>query len=77
MTPKFLDWISVDSKLPDLRESYKNSPLTSGRLLIWTGAYVSIGRYEETYTKRLPRWLDVSGRVVVVTHWMDLPSGPK
>lgn len=70
-------WISVDSRLPDLREIYKDSPRESGMVLIFNGHYVSIGKYAETYKKRSLRWEDRFGRLAVVTHWQPLPAPPK
>lgn len=71
------DWINVDSRLPDMHEVYKDSPRTSGWLLIYTGSYVFVAQYEETYKKRQPRWVSFAGRGIRVTHWMELPKEPK
>jgi hypothetical protein len=71
------EWISVEDRLPPMREVYKGSPLTSGSVLIFTGYWVSVGVYEETYAKRKPRWQDEKlNRVTNVTHWMPLPEPP-
>jgi hypothetical protein len=69
------EWISVDERLPDMHEVYKGSPLTSGYLLIFNGSNVTIGEYEQTFSKRKPRWRSHYG-VISVTHWMPFPHGP-
>ena len=69
-------WISVDERLPEMKEPYPNGPLRSANVLITSGHYVSIGRLGQTYEKRITRWQDSNGHVVVVTHWMPLPDLP-
>jgi hypothetical protein len=71
------EWISVEERLPDLREPYKGSRLSSEPVLIWNGHYVSVGEYEETYKTRKLRWLGRYGRITKVTHWQPLPARPK
>ena len=70
------EWISVGERLPDMHEIYKDSPLTSGDVLIFNGYCVTIGSYTETYKKRIRRWVSF-GVGMEVTHWMPLPKGPQ
>ena len=71
------EWISVEDRFPELREVYKGSPLESCTVLIFTGNWVTIGSYKETYKKRHRRWIDSTQRGVNVTHWMPLPDPPE
>lgn len=71
------EWISVDSRLPDMREIYKDSPRESAWVLIFNGHYIWWGKYGETYAKRIPRWVTFGERFIKVTHWMELPKEPK
>ncbi len=70
-------WISVDERLPDMKPMYEGGPKTSELVLIFTGHYVSAGKYEEAYGKRTLRWEDRFGRRAHVTHWMPLPEPPE
>jgi hypothetical protein len=70
-------WISVEERLPEMKEIYKGSPLESPRLSVYNGRYVTEGKYQETFERRNPRWIDYGGRVITVTHWQPLPKPPR
>lgn len=67
----------MKERLPEIEPIYRDGPRSSGYVLIFNGHYVSVGKYEETYTKRVPRWEGQHGRVCDPTHWMPLPEPPK
>ena len=70
------EWISVNDRLPEMTPTYRGGLNTSGTVLTYNGHYVHVGKYEETFTKRQPRWIS-DGRCARVTHWMPLPEPPK
>jgi uncharacterized protein YkuJ len=69
------DWISVEDRLPEMKEIYTGSPKRA-RVIGFTGHYVCEVRYEETYAKRIANWYQGERRQSV-THWMPLPDTPK
>jgi len=68
-------WISVEERLPELKEAYPGGP-KNARVLIYNGHYVDKGELEETFVKRKLSWKDSRGLCVRVTHWMPLPAPP-
>ena len=53
-------WISVDERVPDMKEAYKDGT-KSARVLCWSGHHCFEGTYEETYKKRIPIWKNARG----------------
>ena len=72
-----IKWRVVADELPETKPLYADGPLTSSRVLIFNGHYVTLGKYEQTFTKRIFRWVDARGYVAMVTHWMPLPEPPE
>lgn len=71
-------WKDASKELPEMNKAYSSAEhLQSDRVQIFTGHYVAIGRYADTYTRKKTRWEDSTGRVVTVTHWRELPTPPE
>ena len=68
-------WHTAD-EIPPMHPMYEGGPLTSGSLIVFSGHFVTMGHYQETFAKRLRRWEDSRGYVINVTHWMELPESP-
>ena len=48
------EWIKCSERLPEMREIYKGSPLTTGMVLTFNGYFVSVGLIEEDVTHWQP-----------------------
>jgi hypothetical protein len=57
---------------PPMREIYKGSPLTSGRLLVFAVSYITVGSFQQSYI-----WKNDAGCIIPVTHWAPLPDPPE
>lgn len=72
------EWISVEERLPEMKEMYKSGPLTSGRVLVaLKGGAVDIGTLSETYTHRRRWQCEFWRQMFMVTHWQPMPEPPK
>lgn len=70
------EWVSVEDRLPPMKPYYKGGPRSwSG--IGYTGSHVTAVYYEETFSKRIPRWKNFRGYSTAVTHWMDFPEPPR
>lgn len=70
-------WIKVKDRLPELRKPYSDAPYKqSDAVLVFTGTYITSGKYAETYSAKHARWENSAGRLITVTHWMPFPPKP-
>lgn len=70
------NWISVDERLPELKEIYSGSPKQWTGLICNIHGHIGEGSLKETFVKRVPSWKNASDRAVVVTHWREFPAPP-